>query len=200
MNIDDMAFVKAIVARMHAADRIDPKKIFAFGYSNGGQMAFRLAIESPGDVMAVAAVSANLPVPDNFRCAPSGRTARVMLVDGTADPINPYGGGMVSIFHIWNRGLSISAPATAEHFAARNAVAAAPVTARLPHLHTDDPTSVDREIWSDGRTPVVAFYTVHGGGHVVPQPAFRFPRLVGRTTGDLDAPEAALQFFGLAPR
>jgi polyhydroxybutyrate depolymerase len=45
---------------------------------------------------------------------------------------------------------------------------------------------------------MAVLYTVHGGGHVVPQPAFRYPRMLGRTTGDLDAPSSALQFFGLS--
>lgn len=47
--------------------------------------------------------------------------------------------------------------------------------------------------------PLVALYTVQGGGHVVPQPRFRFGRLFGRTTRDLDMPVAALEFFRLLP-
>jgi polyhydroxybutyrate depolymerase len=36
---------------------------------------------------------------------------------------------------------------------------------------------------------------VHEGGHVVPQPRFRYPRMLGRTTSDLDAPAEAVRFF-----
>ena len=70
---------------------------------------------------------------------------------------------------------------------------------QLPHQRADDPTSVDCRTWQPGPTPLVALYTVQGGGHVVPQPRFRFGRLLGRTTGDLDMPMAALAFFGLLP-
>jgi len=76
-------------------------------------------------------------------------------------------------------------------------LAAAPVASVLPHINANDPTSVDKVDWSAAGVPYVDLYTVHGGGHVVPQPAFRFPRLLGRTGSDLDAPEAALQFFGI---
>jgi polyhydroxybutyrate depolymerase len=67
------------------------------------------------------------------------------------------------------------------------------------HLHEKDPTSVDSLTWSSGdHKPIAVLYTVHGGGHVVPQPAFRYPRMLGRTAGDLDAPSSALQFFELS--
>jgi hypothetical protein len=36
---------------------------------------------------------------------------------------------------------------------------------------------------------------VHGGGHVIPQLAFRFPRLLRETITALNAPSAAISFF-----
>jgi predicted esterase len=68
---------------------IDTKHVFVLGYSNGGQMAFRLAIETPDEVAAVAALGASLPTPDGSSCAQRGRTARVMLANGTLDPHQP---------------------------------------------------------------------------------------------------------------
>jgi polyhydroxybutyrate depolymerase len=40
-------------------------------------------------------------------------------------------------------------------------------------------------------------YSVRRGGHVIPQPHGRSPRLLGRKTTALDAPKAACEFFGL---
>jgi polyhydroxybutyrate depolymerase len=178
---------------------IDTKHVFVLGYSNGGQMAFRLAIETPEEVAAIAALGANLPTPDSSSCAQQGRTARVMLANGTLDPINPYEGGKVTIFEFGYRGTALSARASADQFAQRNGITAAPAATQLPHLHEKDPTSVDSLTWSRGdHTPIAVLYTVHRGGHVVLQPAFRYPRMLGRTTGDLDAPSSALQFFGLS--
>lgn len=196
-NVDDIGFIRALIARMAAEHHIDTHKVFVLGYSNGGHMAFRLAIEAPDEIATVAVAGASLPTPDASSCAESGRTSRVMLVDGTEDPINPYKGGLVTIFGFGSRGTALSAMASAEAIAKRNGVTGQPVAARMPHLNADDPTSVDSLIWGDSNAPVAALYTVNGGGHVVPQPAFRFPRLLGRTTRDLDAPLAALKFFGL---
>jgi polyhydroxybutyrate depolymerase len=198
-NIDDMGFIHALIARMAQEHGIDTKHVFVLGYSNGGQMAFRLAIETPDEVAAVAALGASLPTPDTSSCAQRGRTARVMLANGTLDPINPYEGGKVTIFGFGYRGTALSSRASADQLAQRNGITTAPAGNQLPHLHEKDPTSVDSLTWSSGdHTPIAVLYTVHGGGHVVPQPAFRYPRMLGRTAGDLDAPSSALQFFGLS--
>ncbi len=124
-------------------------------------------------------------------------TAHALLIAGTQDPISPYGGGRVTLFGFGNRGLALSARATAETFVRRNNLSGSHLAATLPHQRASDPTAVERLVGPHRGRPVVALYTVRGGGHVVPQPTFRFPRLMGRTTGDLDAPAEAATFFGL---
>jgi polyhydroxybutyrate depolymerase len=187
-NIDDMGFIHAMIARMAQEHGIDTKQVFVLGYS-GAQMAFRLAIETPHDVAAVAALGANLPTPDTSSCAQWGRTARVMLADGTLDPIYPYEGSKVTIFGFGYRGTALSSRASADQLAQRNGITTSPAATQLPHLHGKDPTSIDSLTWSSGdHTLIAVLYTVRGGGHVVPQPAFRYPRMLGRTAGDLDAP------------
>jgi polyhydroxybutyrate depolymerase len=91
-NIDDMGFIQALVARMMFEHAIDQKRVYVFGYSNGGHMAFRLAMEAPAEIAAIASVAACLPTPDASSCPQQGRTSRVMLINGTSDPINPYQG------------------------------------------------------------------------------------------------------------
>lgn len=198
-NVDDVGFLRALVARCQRAYGINAEQVYAFGYSNGGQMAFRLATEAPRPVAAVAAAGANLPTPASCSCPLDGPTARVMLVSGTQDPISPYHGGLVTLFGFSPRGTNLSARASAEQLARRNGATAAPTATRWPHRQPDDPTSVDCLTWSREARPVVVLYTVHGGGHVVPQPRYRFGRIFGRTTGDLDAPWEAVRFFGLVP-
>src|ERR1700688_5004886 len=61
-----------------------------------------------------------------------------------------------------------------------------PTEELLPHRDANDPTSVQRFRWLRAGNPYVDFYAVHGGGHAVPQPYFRFPRLLGHTTADID--------------
>ena len=195
-NIDDMSFIRALIDRFKAEQAIDDKRVYAFGYSNGGHMAFRLAMEAPETIAAVTAVAASLPTPDASSCPQHGCTSRIMLVNGTDDPVSPYQGGVVRLFGLASsRGTVLSAKASALTVAERNGITAAPVAARLPKGRADDPTSVETLVWSAGGKPICCLYTVHGGGHVIPQRAFRFPRLLGRTTSALNAPSAAISFF-----
>jgi hypothetical protein len=85
----------------------------------------------------------------------------------------------------------MSAKDSARIFAERNGITTAPEIARMEPQKPDDPTSVEILTWSARGKPISRLYTVHAGGHVIPQPVLRFPRLFGKTTSALDAPSAA---------
>jgi poly(3-hydroxybutyrate) depolymerase len=67
-----MGLIRALIDRVTAADAINPKRVYAFGYSNGGHMAFRLAIEAPSEVAAIAALGASLPTQNSSSCSQLG--------------------------------------------------------------------------------------------------------------------------------
>jgi polyhydroxybutyrate depolymerase len=93
----------------------------------------------------------------------------------------------------------MSTQETMEYFARLNGQDGSPETTRLPHVKASDPTSVDRVAWTAPGKPPVILYTIHGGGHVVPQPFYRYPRVVGRMTEDLNAPDVIWEFFSKLP-
>jgi polyhydroxybutyrate depolymerase len=194
-NIDDVGFIEALIASFQKENGIDLRRVYLFGYSNGGHMAFRMAMEHPDEVAAIAAVSASLPASEDSSCPNIGRTARAMVIDGTDDPINPFGGGVATTFSFSSKVLS--AEETAETFAARDGITAAPQTFKLQPAGPDGSTWLERSIWSQDGVVVAELDGVHGGGHTIPQPFFRFPRALGRTSSAFDAPRAALDFFGV---
>jgi polyhydroxybutyrate depolymerase len=194
-KIDDMAFMRALIMRAATEQAIDEKRVYVFGYSNGGHMAFRLAMEAPDEIAAVVAVAASLPSPDESSCPEHGRTSRVMLINGTADPINPYEGGAVTLFGFSNRGLVMSSVGSAQSFARRNGITTPPVAGELPKGSSEKIGSVETLTWRTNGKPVSCLYTVRGGGHVIPQQTYRFPRLLGKTTSVLNAPHEAIGFF-----
>ncbi len=195
-NIDDVGFIEKLIARFIEEHHIDAKKVYAFGFSNGGQMALRLAIERPELIRAVCAIGANMPTAATCSCTLEGRTSEVLLIAGTKDPINPYRGGVVSLFGLKKIGTAMSAIATAKSFAHRNHVMDEPVNSKISG--TNDGTTIERLSYIAAGKPMVELWTVYGGGHVIPQTAFRFPRIMGKTTRNLDAPLAAVRFFGFS--
>ena len=198
MNIDDESFIETIIAKTAKDYRIDTKRVFAAGHSNGGQLTYRLAMERPQEFAGIAAISASIPTPDNLACTPSDMPMAAMVINGTADPINPFNGGMVTI-GFSRLGNVTSTRATAEYFAKINGDTAAPATVKLPHSDARDPTSVERITWQTPGKPPVVMYAVQGGGHVVPNPNFQYPESLGRQTKDLDAPAAIWEFFSKLP-
>lgn len=195
MNIDDKSFIDAMIEKQAADNKIDRKRIFAAGWSNGGQLAYRLAMERPAQFAGVASISASRPTAENLACTPTDKPMAVMIINGTADPINPHEGGEVRIGSS-SLGTVLSSRGTGEYFARLNGITAAPVTTRLPHRVPSDRTSVDQISWSEPGKPPVMLYAVNGGGHVVPQRFFDFG---GGQTRDLDAPVAIWDFFSKVP-
>ncbi len=67
-KVDDVGFLKAVIARVATQVSIDRRRVYATGMSNGGLMSYRLACEAPGLVRAIAPVAGT----DNtISCKPS---------------------------------------------------------------------------------------------------------------------------------
>ncbi len=194
LNIDDVSFIKLLIEKLIREKRVDKSRVFAAGYSNGGQMVFRLALEAPGLLAGVAAIAASMPASNNTVCPALSRAVPAVLVEGTEDPLNPYAGGEVQFFGFMKRGPVVSAQATASLFAARFGFHSSPEIIALPHRGDDD-THVKKTIWNSPGRPSVVLFSIYGGGHVIPQPLFRAPRIMGRTSQDLNAPEEIWNFF-----
>ena len=197
LNIDDVGFLSALANKLAAELGLDPQRVFATGVSRGGHMAFRLALEAPDRFRAVAAVSANLPSPENFKCRPaSRRTSSVMIVNGTADPLNPFDGGQTGLFGLVNRGMVRSSRESARYFAGRNGIADAPQNSEI---RTADGTQVEETRWH-GLDAQIELVAVQGGGHGMPQPYRRHPRLLGPSPGQPNGAELIWDFFARQPQ
>jgi polyhydroxybutyrate depolymerase len=197
LRIDDVAFVRAIVTELAAKLSIDRRRVFAAGHSNGGQMAYRLALEMPDEIRAVAAISASLPTTENLDCTPSGKPVPALVMNGTDDPLNPYWGGRVSIFGFGDRGDVRSSEETARYFAGLAGVVGPPEVRRVPGA--DASFWVERASWGPAASPAAVLDTIHGGGHVVPQDVARYPRILGRTDTAFDGPAEIWRFFAAQP-
>ncbi|MBK5280343.1 MAG: poly(3-hydroxybutyrate) depolymerase, partial [Bacteroidia bacterium] len=94
-DVDEAAFFNAMIQYFKSKYNINDQKVFAVGTSGGGHMCYKLAMTMPGKFRAVTALIANLPDTDNFDCIEAKVAIPIMIVNGTADPLNPYNGGMM---------------------------------------------------------------------------------------------------------
>ncbi|QGU08274.1 Alpha/beta hydrolase family protein [Corynebacterium occultum] len=195
LGIDDVGFTRALIDHLSHTYRIDTSRVFAAGYSNGGQMVIRLLHDAPELLAGAATLAAPVPVGDNLldsSLAAPVVPRKVLIMHGTGDPIVPYQGGPAGTPATGIRGYVRSAPASAEYFATRNGITAPPTrSVPAPGIAVDT--------WAaPGREPV-QLWTLAGVGHVVPAPK-SLPATLGATTGQLIAADVIAEFFGLRSR
>lgn len=85
-NTPDVQFMRDMVARIEEDYCIDPKRIFASGFSNGGMLSHRLACEFSERIAAIGAVSGTMAIDP---CIPK-RPVPVLHIHGTSDIVVPY--------------------------------------------------------------------------------------------------------------
>ncbi|WP_446046823.1 alpha/beta hydrolase family esterase [Streptomyces olivaceus] len=199
-DIDDVGFTRAVIATFASDRRVDPSRVYAVGYSNGGQMVIRLAHEAPDLLAGATVIAATIPAPENFLAGQAPRASLpVLLIHGTKDRIVSYRGGAMNwalrtLFKVG--GATWSATRTARYFAERNGITTEPVTTRLPKKTTADPTEVERTTYEAEGVPPVVLYTIHRGGHTVPAPSSA-PAVIGKTSHQIDTADLITQFFDL---
>ena len=71
-EVDDLGFVKAMLAEIKAKYTVDPRRIYATGVSKGGMFAYYLACNMSDQFAAIAPVSATMVNP---RCEPAQAVA-----------------------------------------------------------------------------------------------------------------------------
>ena len=86
-NLDDVAFISAMVAAIERATPVDTRRVYATGISNGGMMAYRLAC-STKIFAAIGPDSAT-----ELGTCPDPARISVIHIHGTADHNIPYNGG-----------------------------------------------------------------------------------------------------------
>jgi polyhydroxybutyrate depolymerase len=198
LNIDDVGFLTSMVDKLVTEIGVDPGRVFAAGSSRGGSMAVRLALEAHARFRAVAAISANVPMPENFKCKSAGQgTSSVMFMNGTDDPLVPFDGGNVSLFGLfYKNGKVLSSRESGQYFADLNHLGGAPKT---NETEVADGVHVEQVTWHNdgvnGGKIEVELVAIHGGGHGIPQPYRRHPRLLGPSPKEPNGPEVIWGFF-----
>ena len=162
-EVDDVAYLTAIIDQVSAEKNVDPDRIYLMGHSNGGFMSYRMACELAGRVAAIASF-AGATFADEADCAPS-EAVSVLQVHGTADETIAYDGGTTPIIN----GTYPSALESTATWAEYNGCGTEPSAPGAPfdllpevdgaessaQSYPDCPDGIDVELW-----------TMAGGPHV----------------------------------
>jgi polyhydroxybutyrate depolymerase len=88
-NVDDVAFIDALLDDLMTSYHVDTRRIYATGMSNGAIMAYRLAVELSDRIAAIAPVSGAL----GTEIGHPKRPVSVLHLHGTLDEFIPFDGG-----------------------------------------------------------------------------------------------------------
>ncbi len=90
-NVDDSKYLSDLVIEIETRYKVDPKRVYFVGHSNGAFMSYRMACDH-ADIVAGVMTLAGATWLDTNKCKPSAPVA-ILHVHGTADSTILYGGG-----------------------------------------------------------------------------------------------------------
>jgi polyhydroxybutyrate depolymerase len=141
--------------------------VFAAGFSGGGQMAYKLALTMPNQIKAIAAIVANMPDSASCDCILAGKAMPVLIINGTADNVNPYNGGEMFVN---NAGFGVvrSTENTFGYWSTLAGHTGAPAKSILPDTDPNDQKTIERYSYQHQDKPPVTLLKVVGGHHDYP--------------------------------
>jgi polyhydroxybutyrate depolymerase len=192
-NVDDIAYFRVLLADIKTMVRIDNKRVYATGISNGGAMSYRLACELSEQITAIAAVGGAMQLTTHDKCEP-GRGIPVLHIHGTEDPCWRYEGGIPDC-PTGQKGLAhVPVSRTIQEWRTINGCDESPVISALPDT-ADDGTVTKRHTYQNCKADLVLL-EIEGAGHTWPQGwPYRRERIIGKVPQDWGN-EVILEFFG----
>jgi polyhydroxybutyrate depolymerase len=169
-EVDDVAFARAMVTEVEKVACIDPKRVYAVGFSMGGGMSNYLACHAADVFAAVGPASFDLTQQNVTDCKPS-RPITVVEWRGKNDNVVPYAGGHSALV----TGMAIDflgAEGTFKKWAELDGCTGSPAAADSNNCQTYSQCSAGVQ---------VTLCTNANGGHEAAKPAVVWPILKNYT-------------------
>lgn len=163
--VDDVGYIRALVARLVESYQIDPRRVYATGMSNGGDMSYLLACKAADVFRAIAPVAGTMMQATADNCAPSAPMP-VLALNGTADNVTRYAGDYANE-EGWGAYISVS---DVIDLWVRHARAQAQPPEVLNYPGDQSITLV--EYTAEGGSTAIILYQVEDGGHDWPGARF----------------------------
>lgn len=90
-GLDDSGYLSGLIDAVKAEYRIDEKRVFILGHSNGAFMSYRLAHDHSGTIAAIASLAGE----DSLTSEAPPHPVHVLQIQGTGDTAISYDGGEI---------------------------------------------------------------------------------------------------------
>ncbi|MFZ4399584.1 MAG: T9SS type A sorting domain-containing protein [Bacteroidales bacterium] len=154
-TVDDIGFINAIIIESVTSYSIDNSRVYLCGFSMGGFMTEKMALQSNSKIAAFASMSGTIG--SNITTYNPGRHLPIAHFHGTSDSTVYYSGNLYgidadSLLHFWIN---------------NNACDTTPTTYTYPN-YVNDNITIERFQYSNGNPQSdVWFYKMYGAGHSI---------------------------------
>jgi len=186
---DDIGFFNQMLDQLKSKLSVDASRIYAAGLSEGGFMSLRLGCSLSDRIAAVAVVGASMP--KTMICLPS-RPVPLVMINGTSDPVVPYGGGTEHNLNL----TTLSAEDSAKAWAKIDRCGEKPENSKIP---AKEKRGMETKVETYGgcqQNAQVVLYSVKGAGNTWPGgEQYEVEKTIGKTSQDLNANETIWSFL-----
>lgn len=195
-NIDDIGYVKAVLADVNSKLKVDAKRIYATGMSNGAMLTHRLAAEMSDVFAAAAPVAGTIGGKENDgaqekRCPQPANPVAMVIFHGKMDNNVLYDGGTTKAGVERGR-IDLSVAESVAFWVKADGCGAAPKKEEFKNV-------VKESYASPGGADVV-LYTILDGAHAWPGSKPMFRRAAADPATSISATEKAWEFFASHPK
>jgi polyhydroxybutyrate depolymerase len=189
-KIDDIGFLTQLIERVCRQIKIDRRRIFVAGHSNGAQMAYRFASERSPMIAAVGVMAGHSYAEQKPLASP----VSLVQIVGDNDPFTPMAGGKAGVL-----GRTMTVPPALDsprHWAESIGISDSAKVSR------DDSTLTIRR-WGPGSNGAEVLSIVvkgHGHAYLSRQDRFHPAILFGPTMNSINATETMWEFFMEHPK
>ena len=156
-TIDDIFFVEAMIDSIAEEYSIAEDRVYACGYSNGGEFSFELACRLSHRIAAIGVVARSMFIETLNNCAPDHPTA-VVTIHGSKDDYEGITFGGITYYP--------SLETVNNYWRDFNQITDNPIITELLDINTSDGSTVEHYAWNNGDGCVsVEHFKVINGGH-----------------------------------
>ncbi|MCX6143556.1 MAG: alpha/beta hydrolase-fold protein [Ignavibacteriales bacterium] len=189
-NVDDVGFLTQLLERVRRQLKIDPKRIFVAGHSNGAQMAYRFASERSTMVAAVGVMAGHSYAEQKTLGSP----VSLIQIVGDHDPFTPMAGGKAGVL-----GLTMTVPPALD--SPRLWAQSLGISDEARITRNDDTLTIRSWGPVTGGAEVRSIVVKgHGHAYLSRQDRFHPALLFGPTVKSINATETMWEFFKAHPK